>query len=125
MSLDVYLIKGEEEVEWRCETCGHLHKTMETKYHFDYNITHNLGKMAAEAGIYVHLWRPEELGITTAKELIEPLKNGLTQLRSDPDHYKKFDASNGWGKYEHLVEFVRDYLQACIDHPEAEVSVSR
>ena len=30
------------------------------------NITHNLGKMAEEAGIYKHLWRPEEIGITKA-----------------------------------------------------------
>lgn len=27
------------------------------------NITHNLGRMADEAGIYKHLWRPEEIGM--------------------------------------------------------------
>ena len=27
----------------------------------DFNITHNLGSMAAAAGIYKALWRPEEL----------------------------------------------------------------
>ena len=34
------------------------------------NITHNLGLMAEEAGIYQPLWRPEELGIKTAAGLI-------------------------------------------------------
>jgi hypothetical protein len=41
------------------------------------NITHNLNRMAKEAGIYKHLWRPDEIGITLAGELIEPLQSGL------------------------------------------------
>src|SRR6266496_3980933 len=41
------------------------------------NITHNLNTMADAAGIYKHLWRPEELGITKAGELIAPLAAGL------------------------------------------------
>src|SRR5690242_20071192 len=52
---------------------------------FDRNITHNLNAMAGEAGIYKHLWRPEELGITHARQLIEPLRAGLELLRSDPE----------------------------------------
>ena len=31
---------------------------------FSANITHNLGKMADEAGIYKALWRPDEVEIT-------------------------------------------------------------
>jgi hypothetical protein len=34
------------------------------------NITHNLGEMADAAGIYKALWRPEEIGITKAAELV-------------------------------------------------------
>jgi hypothetical protein len=34
------------------------------------NITHNLGKMADEAGVYEALWRPEEIGVKTAFDLI-------------------------------------------------------
>ena len=44
---------------------------------FTSNITHNLGKMAEAAGIYKHLWCPEEIGITKAKQLIQPLKKDL------------------------------------------------
>ena len=89
------------------------------------NITHNLNKMAEAAEIYQHLWRPEEINITKAKELINPLTKGLFKLKADPKHFKTFDAPNGWGIYENFVEFVQDYLEACIKYPEATIEVSR
>lgn len=89
------------------------------------NITHNLVVMAKYAGIYQVLWRPEELGITHAVQLIAPLSAGLTLLKIDPGRFSSFNPSNGWGTYEGLVEFVEEYLAACIAHPTAEVSVSR
>lgn len=89
------------------------------------NITHNLNAMAEEAGIYKHLWRPDELGIKKAAELIEPLRAGLALLKSDPERFKKFDAANGWGRYENLVLWVESYLSACEENPDAEVSVWR
>lgn len=54
-----------------------------------------------------------------------PLRAGLKVLEDDPDRFKEFDAPNGWGVYENLVNFTRAYLKACEDWPEAEVSVSR
>lgn len=57
----------------------HLTKVMPTEV-FGSNITHNLGEMAEEAGIYKHLWRPEEIGITKADQLIAPLREGLARL---------------------------------------------
>ena len=92
---------------------------------YENNITHNLSKMAEEAGLYMYLWRPEEIGITKAKQLIEPLKNGLALLRSDPERFKKFNPSNNWGCYDGLVDFVSYYLKACEENPNAKVSVSR
>lgn len=89
------------------------------------NITHNLNKMAGEAGIYMHLWRPDEIGLTKASDLIEPLTAGLQLLKSDPERFRQFNPPNGWGRYEYLVEFVEDYLQACIENPDAEVRASR
>lgn len=89
------------------------------------NITHNLGKMAEQAGIYFALWRPEEIGITKASELIVPLETGLALLKSDPERFEKFNAANGWGLYEHFVPFVENYLNACREHPDADISVSR
>lgn len=89
------------------------------------NITHNLGKMASEAGLYQALWRPEEIGITRAHQLIEPLRTGWEYLRSNPDHFKQFNPENGWGNYDNLIAFTEQYLEACEQYPTAEVRVSR
>ena len=92
---------------------------------YEGNITHNLAEMAKAAGIYEVLWRPEELGMGTARELIRPLRAGLAALRADPAHFRLLEPSNGWGSYESLVEFVTDYLAACEIHPNATLEVSR
>lgn len=92
---------------------------------YDSNITHNLGKMAEAAGIYQALWRPEEIGITKAEQLIAPLTEGLTKLKADPAKYEAFNAPNGWGVYEHFVPFVEQYLAACVGNPDADIHVSR
>lgn len=89
------------------------------------NITHNLGKMAMEADIYMALWRPEEIGIEKAEQLISPLTEGLAKLKADPEHYKQFDSPFGWGRYENFVPFVEDYLAACKENPDAEVRACR
>lgn len=107
MSLDVYLLETKEVEVYKA------------------NITHNLGEMAREAGIYQHLWRPEELHITKAKDLIIPLQLGLEKLKKSPAHFKQFDAKNGWGTYEHFVPFVEKYLEACQTNPEATVMACR
>ena len=109
MSLDWYLHKvvaEEREVFWR-------------------NITHNLGRMANEAGIYQCLWRPDEVGITHAVQCIKPLEEGLAKLKADPEHFRMFNAKNGWGAYEGLVSFVEEALEACRRDPDAKVSASR
>src|ERR1700729_1859519 len=83
------------------------------------NVTHNLNKMAGEAGIYEACWRPEEIGITKAKQLIESLRAGLEKLKADPKKYEAFDPPNGWGSYKNFVPWVAAYLSACEDYPDA------
>ena len=97
----------------------------ESDFVYKANITHNLSKMAKAAGIYEHLWRPEEIGMTKAAYLIVPLAEGLTLLKGDPVYFRTFNPSNGWGDYDGLVAFVANYLKACIDNYDAFVSVSR
>lgn len=101
-----------------------LHQVQPTEV-FSRNITHNLGAMAKEAGIYYHLWRPEEIGVTKAKQMIEPLQAGLALLLADPPRFEKHNAPNGWGMYEHFVPFVRRVLCACMEHPNADISICR
>lgn len=127
MSLDVY-----------------LHRVQKTAV-YDANITHNLGKMASEAGIYEALWRPHRLksdynvpegdheaeyefekkSQTFASDIIPILEKGLADLKWRPEHYEQFNSPNGWGTYEHFVPFVEAYLQACKDYPDAEIEISR
>jgi hypothetical protein len=92
---------------------------------FDHNITHNLGRMADEAGVYYALWRPAEIGAKTAKDISPLLADGLNNLKANPDRFKKLNPQNGWGSYEGLVECVEQYLEACQAHPEAEIYASR
>lgn len=92
---------------------------------FSANITHNLNRMADEAGIYKHLWRPEELGVVYASELIADLKIGLRTLKEAPHYFKQFNPANGWGNYDLLVSFVEAYLNACETYPTAKIGVSR
>lgn len=89
------------------------------------NITHNVGRMAAEAGVYEALWRPDEKGWTKAADLIPALRDGLAELQTFPDRYREFNPENGWGSYEGLVAFVAAYLGACETFPHADVRVSK
>lgn len=114
MSLDVYLTAP------ACSHCGRGEDTV-----YSANITHNLNRMAGEAGIYEHLWRPDEIGVSKASQLIEPLRDGLALLKSEAPRFEAFNAPNGWGLYEHFVPFVERYLAACEANPEATVQVSR
>ncbi len=123
MSLDV-MLRGPKQ-SGSCEHCGGTGKQDATEYLFDANITHNLNKMAAKAGLYDALWRPERLAITTAGELIPVLEAGLKKLQDEPDYYRTFNPENGWGKYENLLEFTWNYLKACKENPSAEIVVSR
>jgi hypothetical protein len=113
MSLDVYLEPN------KCPHCGRSDEG------FSINITHNLNKMADEAGIYGIVWRPEENGITTARQLIEPLRKAIADMKADPARFDKYNASNGWGTYKHFLPWLEEYLAACERMPDAAVSVSR
>lgn len=108
MSLDITL---------ECPSCG--------SNLFTVNITHNLNKMAREATLYLPMWRPDDIGIDTAEQLIEPLRTGLEVLEDDPEHFELFDADNGWGEYHDLQMAATDLLTEAIEHPDARVVVSR
>lgn len=125
MSLDVSLVGTPTEVSCCCPCCSHEHTRKDTPEFFSANITHNLNGMANEAGIYEALWRPEDIGITKASQLIAPLRAGVDLMKSDPERFSKFNASNGWGTYVGFVPWIERYLQACEENPDANVEVSR
>ncbi len=111
-----------------CPSCGHEYEERDTEEPAEFysaNITHNLHRMADEAGIGDHLWNPESIDITKARELIEPLRAGLALMESDPLRFQRLDADNGWGTYRDFVPWIRRYLAACESYPDATIEVSR
>ena len=120
MSLDVYLTRK----KWISYDSGKT-LTEEEETVYDANITHNLGKMAGEAGIYEALWRPEEIDKRNASEIIELLEKGLADLKARPEYFETFNSPNGWGTYVNFVPFVEKYLNACKNYPDATVEVWR
>jgi len=107
MSLDVYLEdENGRDLYWR-------------------NITHNLTTMAKKANLYQCLWRPEEIGITTAHELIEPVSKGITFLATYRSLCERDNPPNGWGDWEGLYDFCCDYLKACTEYPLSTIRVCR
>jgi hypothetical protein len=97
------------------------------------NITHNLGKMASHVDVgdgltlYQILWRPDEIAIplTTARQLIVYLAQGMNVLLDDAERLYEFNPENGWGNYNNLLNFTKQYLVACMENPDAELRISR
>jgi hypothetical protein len=111
MSLDVYLYRRDE--------AGEEHDL------YTANITHNLNTMADKAGIYELVWRPEEVGIVVASQLIEPLRKGIEVLESDPEFFEAFEPPNKWG-YLRAIPAVAARLPCRVRaYPDALVQVSR
>ena len=113
MSLTVYLYEN------CCDACGRKDRVYRS------NVTHNLVPMAVEADIYKPLWRPDEIGITKASEVLAALEKGYADIRARPEHYKKFAPTNGWGSYEGFVIFLSHYMAGCNEHPNAIVEADR
>lgn len=126
MGLVVYLITaivtGDGHI---CSKRSHVDELVEEEKVYSAHLTHNLIKMADEAGLYYVLWRPEELCYETADQLIPDLSKGLDNLRRNPEKYEKYNPENGWVSYACLYKFTSDYLEACRKFPEANVYAER
>jgi len=98
---------------------------------FETNITRNLIPMAEHSELYIPLWKPhlllhrkkQQQNELYAKDIISHLEKGLTQLKERPFYFKKYNASNGWGKYKQFVPTMEAYLAACKKHPNALIEV--
>lgn len=95
----------------------------ETNEFWSGNITHNLGMMAGNClswddyTLYDLLWRTEEPSFDKYK-YISALSYCLDTLKKDPEHFKKFNPENGWGTYEQLCDFVKEFIKALVSMPE-------
>lgn len=113
MSLDIKLY---ESKKLEC-SCGIVHNVPTGYTSYETNITHNLNNMAEAVGIYMYLWRPEEIEVKQASELIKPLQDGIKELERYPEKYNAYSASNGWGTYEQFIPWLKQLLKACEENP--------
>lgn len=84
---------------------------------FEANITHNLGEMATECGLYDVMWRPEEHGLTQCETAIPVLRKGVAELAGNRERYERFNPENGWGSYDILLRVATELLEACENIP--------
>lgn len=106
----------------------------ETSYedhtYFRMNITHNLTEMADECkvspsqcrgdggtvSLYELLWHGDDkLGVTAPTlEYLQDVMGAYGRLIADPELFKKFNPSNGWGSYEQLVRSTKQFITALV-----------
>lgn len=104
------------------------------------NITHNLGDMASQVPVgllesydgdvknltlYDVMWIPEEQDLYYADDIILYVTVGLKELLDNPDKYKKFNPSSGWGDYNGLVEATTELLFNLKIYPNAKLHADR
>ena len=101
------------------------------KEYWNANITHNLGKMAnyipvGNTTLYMVCWRPEEINITTVKELLPLLIEGIHYMIDHRKELLQYNSPNGWGIYDDFMKFLLNYKQACEDNdPECLIETDR
>lgn len=107
-------------IKLKLGTCSCSNRSAETVCAVD--ITYNLAEMWRAAGLP---FSDENIEGMTGKDMGEALEEGLALLQADPERYKAFNPSNGWGTYEGLCDAVKQLLDACKQYPTATISCSR
>lgn len=92
------------------------------EYLLNLNITHNLGTMWQEAGIYDALYNSAGM---QASEVLPVLVNGLSDMIANPEKYKKLNSPNGWGLYENAVPWLAELIKGFNENPDAIIEVSK
>ena len=103
----------------------HLENPHSGSPNFDWNITHNLARMAKEVGVYTALWHPSDLDIKVSGDLIPHLESAYSRLAIFGECYDQFAPANGWGDRKFLFETVYRLLHYAKLHPHCVVTVSR
>lgn len=86
------------------------------------NITHNLSGMWKEVGVYDALYLSEG---KTANEVLPILEEGLEEMVNEPERFKPFEATNGWGLYKNAVTWLSELISEFKKHPNGVIGVSR
>lgn len=107
MSLDIW-------IKSKCEHCGSSSSKKE------HNYTYNCSPMWKGAG-----WNHEQFENKRASEMAPYLAQAIAVMSLRPDEYRAMNPPNGYGDYEGCLEFLRELLADCLEHPDAIVEMWR
>lgn len=79
------------------------------------NVTYNLSQMLAEAGFPGH----KAMTGAPASEAAPIFARTAERIRANPDHFKQFEAENGWGDTKWALEFLDGMVEALALYPTA------
>ena len=81
--------------------------------------TYNLAEMFA-AALGCELC---DLAGKTGAECVPLIRKAITAMQDDPSKFKALNPPNGWGDYADALSFFNLFLDDCLSHPKATVSV--
>lgn len=100
-----------------------------SEYAWTGNITHNLGKMASNVmpdgkpyTLYSLLWGGK---YKNCRDLIGKLHVCILYMMMNKEELKKYNPENGWGTYEQLLEFTKEFQMACIDNQDCKIEIDK
>lgn len=100
MSYDVQLTINTGKGEWRVVDIG--------------NYTSNVSGMWFDA---LGGQRLSALNGRKASDVIELLQTAIADMEARPEYYSMMNPSNGWGNYEGAVNYLKNILRECLEHP--------
>ena len=122
MSLDIYLTYHYPQ----CDCCG---REVEDKEVWTGNITHNLTEMAkhvqagqSTASLYDLLWGDNYSKNNEAWEYWGGLAKCIEYMELNKDDLRGYEPENGWGDFDTLLRFTREFYNACVQYEDATVS---
>lgn len=84
---------------------------------YETSYTDNIVPLVKQIGLYECVWR----GSGKAGDIIEPIRNAIDLLKSDPKGWRCYDSPNGCGNYDSFLPWLKKLLEACLKYPKADI----
>jgi len=105
------------DIDLHGKACEHCNRAGE--HYGEWNFTYNLSPMFREAGIYDALYPGSG---TRVGAVLDALEKGIADMGARPEHYRTFDAPNGWGTYDQTMPRLNELLDVYRKHSNAEIT---
>lgn len=86
----------------------------------DVNTTYNVRELIEKSSG----WKIKNCELNgKAEDLMPLIQKGISELTNNPNEYKKYESSNGWGTVETTLYFYERLLEYLVEYPYAYVLV--